>query len=53
MNFTPEPIDTSNIVLTKDILDLKELLARNFHDIWALQQLNNGWRFGPKKDPIN
>lgn len=38
--------------LTDDILELTELLARNSHDIWAMQRLSEGWRYGPKRDDM-
>ena len=50
MSYIPRPIDTSGIVLTKDILDLTELLAENTHDTWAVQRLREGWCYGPKRD---
>ena len=48
--YQPKPIDTSQVKLTDDILDLTELLARNAHDIWARQRLADGWRYGPRRD---
>jgi ryanodine receptor 2 len=40
------------VKLTQDILELTELLAKNTHDIWALQRMAKGWRFGPARDDI-
>ena len=48
--YEPKPIDTSNVTLTEDILELTELLAKNAHDIWARQRLAEGWRHGPQRD---
>lgn len=50
MAYKPEPIDTSRIQLSEDILDLTELLGRNAHDVWARQRLADGWRFGSTRD---
>lgn len=47
---TPEPIDTSNVELSEDILELTELLAKNAHDHWALQRMAEGWSYGPWRD---
>ena len=33
--YKPLPIDTSNIELDEDLLDLRELIAKNVHDVWA------------------
>jgi hypothetical protein len=49
-SYEPRPIDTSNVQLTDNILQLTELLARNAHDIWARQRLADGWRYGPRRD---
>ncbi len=50
MNYQPQPIDTSNVVLEREIAELTELLARNAHDNWAMQRMSEGWRYGPKRD---
>lgn len=50
MQYKPEPIDTSHITLTADYLKLAEILARNSHDIWVKQRLDDGWRYGPQHD---
>lgn len=50
MDYQPEPIDTSTVELSKDILELTELLAKNAHDLWALQRMSEGWSFGPRRD---
>ncbi len=46
-NYTPSPIDTSNVELTDDLKQLVEELARNVHDIWAIGRINEGWTWGP------
>ena len=45
---TPE--DTSNITLSDDILELAEKLAKNTHDVWASSRINEGWKYGEKRD---
>ncbi len=51
--YTPEPIDTSDIVLPEELLELTELLARNVHDVWAAGRIAEGWTYGPEKDALN
>jgi hypothetical protein len=48
--YRPVPADTSGVAVTKDILDLTELLARNTHENWAHQRISDGWRWGPGRD---
>lgn len=49
--YRPQPIDTSNIELDDELLNLRELIAKNVHDVWALGRINEGWVFGEVKDP--
>lgn len=48
--YKPKPIDTSSIELSEDIEELKELIAKNVHDVWALQRINEEWSYGEKKN---
>lgn len=48
--YKPNPIDTSQVELDGEILELTERLAKNTHDVWAQQRLNDGWRHGPRRD---
>ena len=50
MDYQPMPLNTEHVVLTSDIQELTELLARNTHDVWARQRLSEGWRYGPHRD---
>lgn len=52
MNYEPKPIDTTGIQLSREILELTELLARNNHDIWAQKRLAEGWTCGPRNDAL-
>jgi ryanodine receptor 2 len=51
-NYHPNPIDTSNIELGQDVLDLAELIAENTHDVWASGRISQGWTYGEKRDDI-
>ncbi len=48
--YIPEPIDTSNVELPKDLDTLIEQLARNVHEVWAKNRMNEGWRYGEQRD---
>ena len=43
-------MDTSHVVLSDDLSDLTEMLARNTHEVWSSQRLAEGWRYGPERD---
>ncbi|KAM3591914.1 uncharacterized protein V6R79_009433 [Siganus canaliculatus] len=36
--FSPRPIDMSNVTLSRDMQAMAELLAENYHNIWARQK---------------
>ena len=42
--------DTNKIELSKDLLNLTEILAKNVHDLWALERIKDGWTFGVERD---
>lgn len=48
-NYRPKPVDTSMIDLGP-LLHLGDMLARNCHDMWALERLKQGWQYGPTRD---
>jgi RyR domain len=50
MNYEPKPIDTSNVQIPEEILELGERLAENAHDIYGRQRLAEGWRYGPERN---
>ena len=49
--YNPNPVDTSNIVLPEELLELTEKIAENVHDVWAVGRIAEGWTYGPLKDP--
>ncbi len=48
--YTPKPIDTKNIVLPQELIELTEKIAENVHDVWAEGRIKEGWTFGNVKD---
>jgi hypothetical protein len=50
--YEPRPIDTGAVQLPAELNDLKELLAKNTHDVWAVQRLEEGWRYGHQRDEV-
>jgi hypothetical protein len=51
--YTPKPIDTKNINLSKEILDLSETLAKNTHEVWSAGRIKVGWTYGEVRDDAN
>ena len=50
MNYIPKPVDTSDIRIPDELLALRELIAENVHDVWAVGRMSEGWRYGEEKD---
>ena len=50
-NYDPTPVDTSDVVLPKELMALIEKIAENVHDVWAVGRISEGWTYGPFKDP--
>jgi hypothetical protein len=48
--YFPKTIDTSSVELSFDLRELVERLAENNHDHWARKRLDEGWRYGPKRN---
>lgn len=48
--YKPEPIDTSDVVLSEELTELKERLAKNVHEVWAEGRINDGWVYGEVRD---
>ena len=48
--YIPKPIDTSEVILSEDLLELKEKIAENVHDVWAQGRIAEGWTYGKKRN---
>jgi hypothetical protein len=49
LTYKPRSIDTADVRLDEEIIELIEQLAENAHDVWAQQRLAEGWRYGPHR----
>ena len=48
--YTPSPIDVSDVQLPEELKKLSELLAKNVHETWSEARMKEGWRFGPERN---
>ncbi|KAG7228617.1 hypothetical protein INR49_013303 [Caranx melampygus] len=48
--FTPTPVDTSKVVLPIQLEDIREKMAENIHELWAMDKIDVGWTHGPVRD---
>ncbi len=49
-NYTPTPVDTTNIQLPEELMALAEAISKNVHEVWAQNRINEGWTYGPVRD---
>ena len=52
MKYKPNPVDTSDVVLPESIMNLREEIAKQVHEVWALSRINEGWVYGEERDSI-
>ena len=48
--YKPKPIDTKDVVLDKEIMELSEALALNTHEVWSENRIKDGWTYGESRD---
>ncbi|XP_015040422.2 ryanodine receptor isoform X3 [Drosophila pseudoobscura] len=48
--FVPKPVDTSGVTLPSSVDQIKEKLAENIHEMWALNKIEAGWSWGEHRD---
>ena len=49
-NYVPQPVDTDDVVLGKDLEELVEQMAKNVHEVWAQTRMEQGWTYGEQRD---
>ncbi|XP_062407677.1 ryanodine receptor 1b isoform X3 [Sardina pilchardus] len=49
-SFTPCPVDTAQIVLPPHLERIREKLAENIHELWAVTRIEQGWTYGVFRD---
>ncbi len=50
--YTPKPIDTSDILLPQELLELTEKIAENVHENWSAGRIDEGWTYGETRDDV-
>lgn len=48
--YNPKPVDSSQIKLSDELLQLAEMMAENVHDVWAATRIAQGWTYGPERN---
>ena len=50
ITYVPIPVDTTGVILPKELLPLIEKMAMNVHEVWAESRIKDGWRYGPSRN---
>lgn len=50
--YEPHPIDLSNVEISDDLIELREAIAENAHEVWAYNRKQEGWTYGPERDDV-
>lgn len=50
--YQPNPIDTADVVLPAQLLELTEKIAEQVHELWAQGRVNTGWTYAEHRDDI-
>lgn len=48
--YIPNPAETSDVKLPEELLPLIEEMAKNVHEVWAQNRINDGWKYGKERD---
>lgn len=49
-NYTPQPIDTKDVILPEELNQLAELIAKNVHEVWSAGRMKDGWTYGEERN---
>lgn len=48
--YIPNPIDTNDVELPQELLNLAKEIAENTHEVWAKARCQEGWTYGAVRD---
>ena len=48
--YTPQPIDTNDVVLPAELEELVEEMSKNVHEVWAETRIKQGWTYGEQRN---
>lgn len=49
-DYEPQPIRVDDVPLISDIIELREAIAENAHEVWAAARKKKGWKYGAVRD---
>lgn len=49
-NYEPHPLDLDDVEIEPELMDLREAIAENAHEVWAKTRKDQGWLYGKERD---
>lgn len=49
-DYIPHPINLDDVEVEDELIELREAIAENAHEVWAETRRNEGWTYGPERD---
>ena len=49
-SYVPHPINTDDIELSPELIQLTEQIAANVHDVWSAGRIAEGWQYGKERN---
>lgn len=49
-DYIPHPISLDNVEVEDELIELREAIAENAHEVWAEARRNEGWTYGAERD---
>lgn len=50
--YIPRPINVDDVIFPPELENLREAIAENTHEVWAVGRINEGWTYGPLRDDV-
>ena len=51
-NYEPHPLDLDDVTIEPELLELREAIAENAHEVWAKTRKDQGWAYGAERDDV-
>lgn len=48
--YTPQPIDTTGVMLPEELEQLVEQMSKNVHEVWSETRIQQGWTYGEQRN---
>ena len=49
-NYEPHPLNLDDVPIEPELLELREAIAENAHEVWAEARKREGWSYGSERD---